>query len=77
VNNVLTDAQFGLRNKYSTVDPVFILNTLIQKQLLNKNKLCCCFVDYKKAYDSIERSRLWYKFIKLGINGKFRSVTAK
>ena len=41
---------------------------------MDKKKLYCCFVDYKKAYDSIERSMLWYKFIKLGINGRFLSV---
>jgi len=34
----------------------------------------CCFVDYRKAYDCIDRNRLWYKLIHLGIDGKVLSV---
>jgi hypothetical protein len=73
-NSILTDAQFGFKNKYSTVDPVFILHSLIQKQFENKKHLFCCFIDYKRAYDYIDRNRLWYKLIKLGIDGKFLSL---
>jgi hypothetical protein len=32
------------------------------------------FVDYKKAFDSINRSALWTKLIRLGIGGKILSV---
>jgi len=73
-NSVLTDAQFGFKNNYSCIDPVFILHSLIQRQLSNKKKLFCCFVDYRKAYDCIDRNRLWYKLIHLGIDGKLLSV---
>ena len=73
-NDIMSDAQFGFKNNFSTVDPVFILHSLIQRQFQNKKKLYCCFIDYKKAYDCIERSRLWYKLIKLGVDGKFLSL---
>ena len=39
-----------------------------------KNKLFCCFVDYKKAFDSIWREALWYKLTKVGIQGKILEV---
>jgi len=70
----MTDVHFGFKNNFSTVDPVFILHSLVQKQLQNKKKLYCCFIDYKKAYDCIERGRLWYKLINLGIDGIFLSL---
>jgi hypothetical protein len=70
----LSDAQFSFKNGYSKVDPVFILHSLIQRQIENKKKLYYCFSDCRKAYDCIYRSRLWYKLIKLGIDGKFLSI---
>jgi len=73
-NDIMSDAQFGFKNNFSTVDPVFVLNSLIQRQLQNKKKLYSCFIDYKNAYDCIERRRLWYKLIELGVDGKFLSL---
>ena len=40
----------------------------------NKNRLYCCFVDYTKAFDTIDRLNLWYKFSKIDICGKLLSV---
>ena len=34
----------------------------------------CCFVDYKKAFDSVDHSKLWKQLIKYGINGKLLKV---
>ena len=73
-NDILTDAQFGFKPNYSTVDAIFILNSLIEKQLCNKKKLYCCFVDYLKAYDLLNRNCLWFKLIKAGIDGKLFSL---
>ena len=36
----------------------------------NKNKLLCCFVDFKQAFDSVWRERLWKKLQQHKINGK-------
>lgn len=73
-NNVLTDAQFGFRNGYSTVDAIFCVYSVIQNILCKGKRLYCCFVDYKKAFDSIDRMCLWYKLAKIGIRGKLLSV---
>lgn len=34
----------------------------------------CCFVDYTKAFDTIDRMNLWFKLSKIGIQGKLLSV---
>ena len=47
--NILTDAQFGFRDGLSTVDAIFALQAIIKRSLYSKNRLYCCFVDFKKA----------------------------
>ena len=38
-NDILTDAQFGLKPGYSTVDAIFVLQSLIENHINNKQKL--------------------------------------
>ena len=73
-NDILTDAQFGFKPNCSTVDAIFILNALIERQLQNKEKLFCCYIDYRKAYDVINRGQLWSKMINMGIDGKLLTL---
>ena len=68
-NNLLDDAQFGFRKGRSTVDNIYILNTLINKHKSLNRKLFVCFVDFSKAFDSVWRDGLFYKLLKHNING--------
>ena len=70
----VTDAQFGFKENHSTIDAIFILNHFIEEQIRNRKKLYCCFVDFQKAYDLINRNSLWYMMIKEGIDGKMFKV---
>jgi len=72
--DIITDAQFGFKPNCSTADAIFILNALIEKQLHNKHKLFCCYIDYRKAYDVINRGQLWYKMIRSGVDGKLMAI---
>jgi hypothetical protein len=47
-HNVLTDAQFGFRPEFSTLDATFVLQSLINKTFKNKKLLYCCFVDFQR-----------------------------
>ena len=74
-NNVITDAQFGFKQDFSTVDAIFVLQSIINRNLSKKGgRLYCCFIDYKKAFDLIDRSKLWCKLIKQGIQGKMLKI---
>ena len=73
-NSVITDAQFGFRPGHSTVDAIFVLQSLINRTLKRKDRLYCCFIDYKKAFDLIDRSSLWSKLIKQGVTGKMLKI---
>ena len=69
-NCVITDAQFGFKPGLSTIDAIFALQTLVNKTLKRKKSLYCCFIDYSKAFDLVDRSSLWCKLIKQGLQGK-------
>ena len=71
---LIGEEQAGFRANYSTMDHVFTLHCIIDMYLKNKKKLYCAFVDYKKAFDLINRSDLWSKLIANGINGKLITV---
>ena len=71
-NLLLTETQAGFRKGYSTVDHIFTLNAIVEKCLSKKKgKLYVCFVDLKKAFDSVQRETLFKILLKTGINGKF------
>ena len=50
--------QIGFRKGFQTADHVLTLKTLIDKYLNRNQKLYICFVDFRKAYDSI-----WCKYL--------------
>jgi len=72
--NLLGEEQAGFRNGYSTIDHVFTLNFIVNLYLQKKKKVFCAFVDYRKAFDSIDRICLWRKLIAHGIDGLILKV---
>ena len=52
------------------------INFYCKKTLLNKNNhklnkpIFACFVDFSKAFDSVNRNALFYKMQKTGLTGK-------
>ena len=59
--NKIPEEQAGFRKGYSTVDHVFTLVSVIQKCLYGskRSKLYIAFVDYEKAFDTVDRNSLW------------------
>ena len=53
-----------------TSDNLFVLNGLIERQLILGKSLYICYVDFSKAFDLINRHILFYKIINLGWHGK-------
>ena len=71
---LLGEEQAGFREGYSTLDHIFSLHCIIDLFLEKKKRLFCAFVDYRKAFDMIDRTSLWQKLLKLNIKGKVLSV---
>ena len=72
---ILNDFQFGFRKGRSTCDCVFVLNSLIDKVVnAEKNKLYCCFVDFKKAFDLVYRNGMFVKLFRYGCSQKIIKI---
>ena len=72
--DIYIEAQYGFRKGRSTTDCIFVLHNVINSYIENGNKLYTFFIDYSKAFDYIVRENLWYKLLKIGINGKVMSI---
>ena len=66
--------QAGFRRGRSCTDNIFILRHTAEKYTNNGGKLYCCFIDFRKAYDLIIRTRLWARLKALGMHGRMLSA---
>jgi hypothetical protein len=71
INKVLDQNQAGFRANYSTVDHIFTLNSIIMRYRSRKQKVYCAFIDFCKAFDSVNRNVLYYKLSREGVSSKF------
>ena len=60
-NQILKYNQIGFWKSFRNSDHVFTIKTVINKYLKENKKLYLCFVDFRKAYNSIWREALFYK----------------
>ena len=84
INNRLTDfvkenaiigpEQAGCKSDFSTIYHLFVLKSLADVYLSKSKRLYCCFVDYKKAFDTVNRSTSWTKLLLSGISGRILDV---
>ena len=55
VNNITGKHQAVFEKNYSTIDHMFTLLALVQKQLSLNRKLYVAFIEFEKAFDSVNR----------------------
>ena len=77
INNLIHYNQIGFRRGFRTADHIFTLKTLVDKALYQKKKLYVCFVDFRKAYDTVWRDALFYKLLLNNISKKFVNILRK
>ena len=71
-NNLIDDTQIGFKKNGRRSDHMFILQTLIEKYVKElKSSLHVCFVDFRKAYDSVWRQALMFKLLSQNVSGMF------
>jgi hypothetical protein len=56
---IIGEEQAGFRDGYSILDHTYVMHSLIEMYLARGKRLYCAFVDYKKAFDLVDRSSLW------------------
>ena len=58
---LITSCQAGFRKGFSTVDNLFIIQSLIDILKSQKKKLYCAFIDFKQAFDKVWRKAYGFK----------------
>ena len=59
----------GFKKNSSTSDNMFLLVGAIQRAEFLKQPLYVAFVDFKRAFDTVDRNMLFYKLVKKQIDG--------
>ncbi|MCO5562498.1 hypothetical protein L7F22_016125 [Adiantum nelumboides] len=62
-----TPGHAGFCQAFSTIDHIFTLRCLIDQTRVRKRRLYSCFVDFRKAFDTVPRERLFRRLAALGI----------
>ena len=69
-NQIINKGQIGFQRGNRTTDHILTLKSIINKYVQDgKNKLYACFVDFRKAFDSLSHPKLFLKLRKNKING--------
>ena len=58
-NKIISPNQAGFRKHHSCATQAFVMEQLIQVQKLDRGKVHACFIDLRKAFDSIKRNQLF------------------
>jgi len=62
----LSDEQAGFRNGRGTRDQITNLRIIMSKAQEQQQPLFLCFVDLRKAVDSVQREMLWFNILEMG-----------
>ena len=66
---ILPDVQAGFRKGRGTRDHIANIRRIIEKAREFQKNICFCFIDYAKAFDSVDHNKLWKILKEMGIPG--------
>ncbi len=64
----------GFKSGSRTSDNLFILNAILEKYRCKGKPLFVCFVDFKRAFDCVNRALMFVKLMKVGYSSKLLTV---
>ena len=67
VNQELPDVQAGFRKGRGTRDQIANIRWIIKKAIEFQKNIYFCFIDYAKACDSVDHSKVWNILKEMGI----------
>ena len=62
--------QYGFVKGKGTVNAIFALKSIMERSIEKANDLYLCFIDYSKAFDSVNHDEIFNMFRQIGIDSK-------
>ena len=69
--NIISMFQIGFRKLFRTADHIYVLKTIINMKISKGEKLYAAFIDFRKAYDTVNRQKLMGTLDNIGVGTKF------
>ena len=73
----LAEGQAGFRKDRSTIHQILILRLLAEKAKRNGKKIYNCFIDFQKAFDTVEHKVIWAVLRSYGVDNKMVTLLEK
>ena len=76
MNREIPDVQAGFRKGRRTRDQIANIGWIMEKAKEFQKSVYFCFIDYAKAFDCVNHSKLWEILKEMGIPGLLRNLYA-
>ena len=74
-NDILAEEQNGFRSNRACIDHIYTLCTILRHRKALGLSTYCCFIDFRRAFDSLDHDLLFYKLLSYGIKGNmYRAI---
>ena len=70
-NNILVEEQNGFRASRSCIDHILTLCTILRNRKSLGLSTFLSYIDFQKAFDSVDRNLMFYKLSQIGVTGRF------
>ena len=74
IDQELKDEQAGFRKERSCTDQIATLRVIVEQSIEWQTSLYVCFVDFEKAFDSVDQQTIWNILSYYGVPDKFINI---
>ena len=75
IDQKFRDEQAGFRKERSCTDQIATLRGIVEQTMELQTPLYVCFIDFEKAFDSVDRQAIWDILRHYGVPDKIISVS--
>jgi hypothetical protein len=69
--------KFGFRGYHSTMDHLVTFRIIIEECRNDKTDLLCCFIDFRKVFNTVPRTNLWHRLEEIKVPFELRNATIR
>ena len=74
IEEVIEEDQFGFRKRKGTRDAIGLMRIISERVLDVKEEMCLCFIDWKKAFDRVDWTKLLEMLRNIGVYWRERRL---